>query len=83
MLGLLGCFSDESIHDQLLQSVAANCVESMALQTAAATKLPGNLQTAVANVNIACAGHPESGDSAIVLPLVIEPTWLDSVYNGW
>ena len=58
------------------------CVESMALQTAAATKLPGNLQTSIAEVKVARGGQPESGDSAVVSPIVIKPTWLGNVYDG-
>ena len=49
------------------------CVESMALQTAAATKLPGNLQTSVTEVGVACVEQPGLGDYAVVLLLVIEP----------
>ena len=62
--------------------MATTCVESMALQTAAATKLPGDLQTLIAEVDVACVEHPELGDSAVVSSLVIEPTWLGNVYNG-
>ena len=58
------------------------CVESMALQTAAATKLPGNLQTSVTEVGVACVELPGSGDSAVVSSLVIEPMWLGNVYDG-
>ena len=54
----------------------------MALQTAAATKLPGNLQISVAKVEVACVAQPESGDSAVVSSLVIEPMWLGNVYDG-
>ena len=42
------------------------CVESMALQTAAAVKLPGNLQIAMTEVDIIHAEQPEPGDSAVV-----------------
>ena len=56
-------------------------VESMALQTAAATKLPGNLQTQVV-LGVACAEQLGLGDSAVVSSLVIELTWLGNVYNG-
>ena len=59
--------------------MAATCVESIALQTAAATKLPGNLQTSVAEVGVARVEQPELGDSTVVSPLVIEPTWLGNV----
>ena len=45
----------------------------MALQTAAALKLPGNLQTSVAELGVACVKQPGLGDSAVVLSLVIEP----------
>ena len=62
--------------------MATTCVESMVLQTAAAPKLPGNSQTAVATADVACTEHPGSGDSAVVLSLVIEPTWLGNVYDG-
>ena len=58
------------------------CVESMALQTAAATKLLGNLQTKVVELGVACVEQPGSGESAVVSLLVIEPTWLGNVYNG-
>ena len=58
------------------------CVESMALQTAAAWKLPGNLQTCVDELGVAGVEQPGLGDSAIVLSLVIEPTWLGNVYDG-
>ena len=58
------------------------CVESMALQTAAATKLPGNLQTSIVEVKLARVKQPGLGDSAVVSLLVIEPTWLDNVYDG-
>ena len=58
------------------------CVEYMILQTVAATKLPGNLQTSVAELGVACVEQPGSGDSAVVSSLVIEPTWLGNVYNG-
>ena len=52
------------------------CVESMALQTAAATKPPGNLQTSVAELGVACVEQPGLEDSAVVSLLVIELTWL-------
>ena len=42
------------------------CVESMALQTAAAPKLPGNLQTCVDDVGVASVEQPDLGDSAVV-----------------
>ena len=58
------------------------CFESMALQTASATKLPGNLQSFIAEVDVACDEQPESGDSAVVLLLVIELMWLGNVYDG-
>ena len=51
------------------------CVESMALQTAAAPKLPGNLQTCVGELGVAGVEQPGSGDSAVVSSLVIEPMW--------
>ena len=54
----------------------------MVLQIAAATKLPGNLQTSIVEVGVAGVGQPELGDSTVVSSLVIEPTWLGSVYNG-
>ena len=57
-------------------------VLTMALQTAAATRLPGNLQTCVDDLGVACVEQPGLGDSAVVLSLVIEPTWLGNVYNG-
>ena len=57
------------------------CVESMALQTAAATKLPENLQTYIEKPGVAGVKQPELGDSAVVLLLVIEPMWLDNVYD--
>ena len=57
------------------------CVESMALQTAAARKLPRNLQSCVDRLGIACVEQPGSGDSAVVSSLVIEPTWLGNVYD--
>ena len=58
------------------------CVKSMALQTAAAPTLPGNSQTYIDELGIAGVEQPGSGDSAVVSSLVIEPTWLDNVYNG-
>ena len=54
----------------------------MALQTAAAPKLPGNLQTCVDELDVAGDKHPGSGDSAVVSSLVIEPIWLGNVYDG-
>ena len=45
-------------------------------------ELPGNLQTCVSEQGIACVKQPESGGSAVVSSLVIEPTWLGNVYNG-
>ena len=53
----------------------------MALQTAAAPKLPGNLQTCVAKLGVAGVEQPELGDSAVVSLLAIEPTWLGNVYG--
>ena len=58
------------------------CVESMAWQSAAASKLPGNLQTCVDKLGVACVKQPGSGDSTVVLSFVIEPTWLGNVYDG-
>ena len=58
------------------------CVESMAYQSAAVTELPGNLQTCVSEQGITRVKQPESGGSAVVLLLVIEPTWLGNVYDG-
>ena len=58
------------------------CVESMALQTAAAPKLPGNLQTYVDEPGVAGVEQSGLGDSAVVLLLVIELTWLGNVYDG-
>ena len=58
------------------------CVESMALQTAAASKLPGNLQTCVDELGVAGVKQPGSVDSAVVSSLVIEPMWLGNVYDG-
>ena len=55
------------------------CVESIALQIAAAWKLPGALQTCVDELGVAGVEQPESGDSAGLLLLVIEPTWLGNV----
>ena len=57
------------------------CVESRALQTAAVLKLPGNLQTSIAEVDVACVEQPKSGDSTVVSLLIIEPTWLRFVYD--
>ena len=54
----------------------------MALQTAAAPKLPGNLQTCVDELGVAGVEQPGLGNSAVVLLLVIESTWLGNVYNG-
>ena len=54
----------------------------MALQTASAPKLPGNLQTFVDELGFASVEQPGSGDSAVVSSLVIEPMWLGNVYNG-
>ena len=51
------------------------CIECMALQTAAAPKLPGNLQTYVGELGVAGVEQPGSGDSAVVSSLVIEPMW--------
>ena len=51
------------------------CVESMALQTAAAPKLPRNVQTCVDELGIAGVEQPGLGDSAVVSLLVIEPMW--------
>ena len=51
------------------------CVESMALQTAAARKLPGNLQTCVDELGVAGVEQPELRDFAVVSLLVIELTW--------
>ena len=41
------------------------CVESMALQTAAALKLPGNWQTCVDELGVAGVEQPGSGDSTV------------------
>ena len=68
--------------DQLSRAVAATCVESMALQTAAAPKLPGNLQTCVDELGVAGIEHPGSENSDVVSLLVIEPTRLGNVYDG-
>ena len=54
----------------------------MALQTAAAPKLPGNSQTCVDELGIACVKQPGSGDSTVASSLIIEPTWLANVYYG-
>ena len=51
--------------------MAATCIESMALQTATVTKLPGTLQTSVAEVGVACVEQPKSGDSTVVSSLLI------------
>ena len=51
----------------------------MALQTAVAKKLPGNLQTSVTELVVACVKQQGSGDSAVVSSLVIELTWLGNV----
>ena len=56
-------------------------VESMTLQTAAAPKLPGNLQTCVDELGVACVKQPGLGDSAVASSLVIELTWLGNVYD--
>ena len=74
--------SDESTRAQLSRAVAATCVESMELQITGATKWPGNLQTAIVEVDVARVEQPESGDSAVVLSLVFELKWLGNVYNG-
>ena len=58
------------------------CVESMALQTAAARKLPGNLQTCVDELGVTGVEQPGLGDSTVVSLLVIEPTLLGNVYDG-
>ena len=58
------------------------CVESMALEAAAAPKLPGNLQICVDELGVAGVEQPGSGDSTVVSSLVIEPTWLGNVYDG-
>ena len=57
------------------------CVESMALQTAAAPTLPGNSQTYVDELGIAGVEQPGSGDYAVVSLLVIKPTWLGNIYD--
>ena len=57
-------------------------IEPMALQTAATMKLPGNLETSVTEVGVACVEQPGSGDSAVVSLLVVEPTWLGNVCDG-
>ena len=54
----------------------------MALQTAAAPKLPGNLQTYVDELGVIGVEQPGSGDSSVVLSLVIEPMWLGNAYDG-
>ena len=71
-----------SVSAQLSQAVATMCVESMALRTAAAPKLPGNLETCVDEIGVAGVEQPGLGDSAVALLLVIEPTWLGNVYDG-
>ena len=76
------CFSYNNIYDQLLQAVAATCIESMALQTAAAAKLPGNLKPAIANTEIVRVEQLEAGCSTVVSLLVIESMWLGDVYDG-
>ena len=58
------------------------CVESMALQTAAAPTLPGNSQTYVDELGIAGVEQPGLGDSAVASLLVIELMWLGNVYDG-
>ena len=65
-----------------MQAVATTFVESMALQTAAAPKLPGDLQTCVDELGVAGVEQPGSGDSAAASSLVIEPKWLGNVYDG-
>ena len=57
------------------------CFESMALQTAAATKLSGTLQTSVLELDVASVEQPGSGDSAVISSLIIEPMWLGNDYN--
>ena len=54
----------------------------MALQTADAPKLPGNLQTYVDDLGIAGVEQPGLGDSAVISSLVIELIWLGNVYDG-
>ena len=56
-------------------------VESIALQSATVTKLPGNLQTYVDELGVAGIEQPGSGDSTVVSSLVIEPMWLSNVYD--
>ena len=58
------------------------CVESTALQTAAAMKLPRIVYSAMANVGIARTEQPELGGSAVVSLLVIELTWLGNAYGN-
>ena len=52
--------------------MALTCVKFMALQAAAATKLPGNCQTFIAEVEVLRVEQPELGDPAVVSLLVIE-----------
>ena len=54
----------------------------MALQTAAAMALPGNLQTSVAELGVTCVEQPGLGDSAVASSLVLVPMWLGNVYDG-
>ena len=65
-----------------MRALTTTCVESMALQTAAAPKLPGNLQTCVDELGVDGVEQPGSVDSSVVSSLVIEPTWLGNVYDG-
>ena len=44
--------------------------------------LPGNLQTCVDELGVACVQQPGLGDSAVISLLVIEPTWLGNFYDG-
>ena len=62
--------------------MAATCIESMALQTGAATKVPGVMQSAIANIGVVHAEQPELGSSSAVLLLVIKLMWLGNVYDG-
>ena len=57
-------------------------MESEALQTAAATKLPDSPSTDVNCAHVSRVEQPELGGSAVVSSLVIEPTWLGNVYDG-
>ena len=54
----------------------------MALQTAAARELPGNMQTCVDELSVAGVKQPGSGDCTVVSSLVIEPMWLGNAYHG-